>query len=441
VEERPSAPLVSRRTLLLACAGGGVVGLAGCSIFDGDDRPRLNVKDFGAVGDGTKDDGPAFHRALAKAESAGGAVIEVPAGTYALSEQGTSKACLDLPANTTLHGEGTLTHVPSITRLSVSLIGIARADVAVHGLTLLLESAPGGRPFGVAVRDGARDAMLSDLMVRDNPVRGGIQVIGGKATTIRRCTITRMAQNGMTLYGKGVGKGPRGVEIDQCTIDAHVQPIDSEPVEGATCDDVVVTDCTLTSTGGNYGITLLDTNDAVVRRNTITGAVHLTRSHHARFEDNRVDASEAGGDRNAVDVSQDAQDLTFSRNRVTAPPGRVGMRIARGVDRVPRAITVTGNTFDVSDPGSMGVEIRDATDLTLSDNRIRGRDSGGGISVTAQREVVTVAITKNRIGGFSTGISARANGRGRLAATIKSNDVDDNTVPEELGPSGLSVTR
>ena len=44
--------------------------------------PTFNVTDFGAVGDGVTDDGPAFQRALDAVANAGGGTLFVPAGLY-----------------------------------------------------------------------------------------------------------------------------------------------------------------------------------------------------------------------------------------------------------------------------------------------------------------------------------------------------------------------
>lgn len=42
----------------------------------------LNVKDFGAIGDGVADDGPAIRAAIARIKSLGGGILNVPSGTY-----------------------------------------------------------------------------------------------------------------------------------------------------------------------------------------------------------------------------------------------------------------------------------------------------------------------------------------------------------------------
>src|SRR6185503_524876 len=60
----------------------------------------INVKSFGATGDGTTDDTTALSNALQAANTAGGATVLIPRGVYIVS------ADLSIPANTTVMGEG-----------------------------------------------------------------------------------------------------------------------------------------------------------------------------------------------------------------------------------------------------------------------------------------------------------------------------------------------
>ncbi|MDD4933455.1 MAG: glycosyl hydrolase family 28-related protein, partial [Methylacidiphilaceae bacterium] len=60
----------------------------------------FNVREFGAKGDGVSDDSSALRKALAAAEKAGGGIVYLPAGTYAVRE------AFFLPAKTLLEGDG-----------------------------------------------------------------------------------------------------------------------------------------------------------------------------------------------------------------------------------------------------------------------------------------------------------------------------------------------
>jgi hypothetical protein len=69
-------------------------------------RRTLNVKDFGALGDGATNDSPAVDKAIAAANAAGGAVVQFPAGTYVAggSIHMKSNVTLQLDSGATLMG-------------------------------------------------------------------------------------------------------------------------------------------------------------------------------------------------------------------------------------------------------------------------------------------------------------------------------------------------
>ena len=64
----------------------------------------FNVRDFGAVGDGTTNDGPAFQAALDAANDAGGGVVYIPPGRYRKADDANSQ--WTIYSNTSLVGEG-----------------------------------------------------------------------------------------------------------------------------------------------------------------------------------------------------------------------------------------------------------------------------------------------------------------------------------------------
>ncbi len=65
----------------------------------------LNVKAFGAKGDGLTDDTAAFQKALDKAGSDGGGIVQVPVGNYLI------KTHLNIPASVTLEGVWRIPHI------------------------------------------------------------------------------------------------------------------------------------------------------------------------------------------------------------------------------------------------------------------------------------------------------------------------------------------
>src|SRR5215203_5802508 len=85
----------------------------------------IDVRNFGAVGDGVTDDGPAFQKALDALAAAGGGTLFVPAGKYAI-------ATPVMKNFTGLASSITITGVPSLTP-------VAPPNAPGHDLSLRLD--------------------------------------------------------------------------------------------------------------------------------------------------------------------------------------------------------------------------------------------------------------------------------------------------------------
>jgi hypothetical protein len=112
---RPEGLLTSRRNLLSIAAGAGMATLwnpqthAQAAAPSGGASATMNVRDFGAAGDGKKDDTAAFQKALDIAGQRSGGTVYAPPGSYLLN------GLLNLPAGVTLRGSYSC--VPSHTGL------------------------------------------------------------------------------------------------------------------------------------------------------------------------------------------------------------------------------------------------------------------------------------------------------------------------------------
>src|SRR5262245_13342585 len=103
---------------------------------------ELNVRNFGAVGDGVADDGPAFQRALDALAAAGGGTLFIPEGKYAIVTP-VSKNFTGLASSITITGVESQTEVAPPT---------ATGNELSQGLDLLSEIYP---------RTGATDNAIS----------------------------------------------------------------------------------------------------------------------------------------------------------------------------------------------------------------------------------------------------------------------------------------
>ena len=119
----------------------------------------LNLRDFGAFGDGVTDDGPALQRALDALAAAGGGTLNVPAGRYVIGSP-VVKNFNGLAAPVTIRGVGSATTVDH-TRPGNEL---------TLGLNLVSEFYPRTREQAAALAvTGLRSLVVSDLAFVGTP--------------------------------------------------------------------------------------------------------------------------------------------------------------------------------------------------------------------------------------------------------------------------------
>ncbi len=131
--------------LALILGTGTQAGAAGQSI---------NVRDYGAKGDGVTDDTQAFKAALSAASS--GSTVVVPAATYRIL------GTLDLQSGETLSGPGAVLYMPDRSSTTALLDVDGTTGVVIIGLTLRSDSATS--VIGIAATgDGAVNLTIRDL--------------------------------------------------------------------------------------------------------------------------------------------------------------------------------------------------------------------------------------------------------------------------------------
>jgi inhibitor of cysteine peptidase len=120
----------------------------------------LDLKDFGAAGDGITDDGPALQSALDALADAGGGTLNVPAGRYAILTP-VAKSFAGLDASVTISG------VPSAAQVAPP---DASATSLAHGLELTTEFLPRTETSGNTLTlAGLRAAVVKDIAFVGTP--------------------------------------------------------------------------------------------------------------------------------------------------------------------------------------------------------------------------------------------------------------------------------
>lgn len=195
-----------------------------------------NVKDHGAKGDGTTDDGPAIRALIDLVELRGGGTLFFPPGTFMIGGTGTaSQGGLALPDKVHILGSGIgVTIIQAIDPGATAMTGVVRTKsggtsvgTRVEGVTI---SGPAAATVDIpVVYIGATDSNVTLRRVR---------VTGGK--------------NGAGNGGYGIrldGAGVTNVTIEDCVVESNAR--DNIYVNGASKIRVFKTNV---ASGGRHGI-------------------------------------------------------------------------------------------------------------------------------------------------------------------------------------------
>lgn len=248
------------KLFFIAIPGLALVALTGCITGKIVPQTALNVRDFGAVGDGTNNDTMAFQKALdAAAGAAGGGHVLVPPGDYLIgSIQMGSHTTLAFEPGATLTGSGDTNDYPMIPirwegRWEIGRRGLIYAtnadDIAIVGPGVIAGNAKMAapqNPRGSVVLEpvSCRGVYWADFTVTQG---------GNWATHPVYCTDVVITN--LTITGRRDGidvDSCAHVRIDGCTINTGDDSISLKSgrgkkavLEGVPTEDVLITNCTL----------------------------------------------------------------------------------------------------------------------------------------------------------------------------------------------------
>jgi polygalacturonase len=236
--------------------------LAGCTTAKNSPRAVFNVRDFGAVGDGSTKDTVAFQKALDTCAVSGGGEVLVPAGNYLIgSVQIGNRTILRLETNSVIAGSGDTNDYPMLDvrwegrwqpgrRALIYAANVAHTGVIGPGHidgnpTTAASQNPRGsvvlewiscrdvRWEGFSVTQGGnwathptycRDVVIKNLRIGSN--RDGIDVDSCKDVRIENCDIDTgddsiSLKSGRGLDGARLGLPTENVLIANCDLKCH----------------------------------------------------------------------------------------------------------------------------------------------------------------------------------------------------------------------------
>lgn len=342
--------------------------------------PYVNVKDFGAVGNGIANDTPALATALTAAK---GGTLRVPKGTYLINS--------------------TLT-VEENTELQMDKGAVISMSVATTTTVIMLDDATitGGKIVNPATFDPANSGSWTYAVVN---------VIG------HRCSIRNLSIENVPKCGIGIRNVDNTI-ISGCRIDGNLPEamytgtetghfgINLDPGGSATDGNLIVTGNIIRScvqgtlvanigTGAGRGVTVVGNTFEGCRNHGFyggTGTGHVVSSNNFN--------------RCQIPVAVDGSYHVISGNSMTTYTSGAGIDIT-------------------------GISVRDAVGCIISNNTIQGDSFAGGAVISCQ-EQGGVALTDNLIQGNIikvTGVSGQGiKLGGGLATTFSRNRVIGNIV-------------
>ena len=216
---------LSRRSFL----GAGATSLAGCALSTSRRVSReeglrsVDLLDFGAVGDGLTDDGPALARALSAAARLN-APLHIPPGTFAVEDTHVfrSRSPFIPPARSTIHGTG-----------SRSVLRFRRGNFdAFYGLTIQHD-----------------DVLFSDLVIEVDRNGGSWTAAACVVAPVKNLRFVRVAYRGLGARAGHYGVMPLNADIDGLVLDhCHFERLDfgflKQTSDFSTQANISVIDCT-----------------------------------------------------------------------------------------------------------------------------------------------------------------------------------------------------
>ncbi len=402
----------------------------------------VNVRDFGAVGDGVTDDRVAIQAALAAGI---GGEVYFPNGTYAVSAGGLGWD-LNVPAATKLRGESRTSAIlmqlpgqPASTRLlyagqpGISVCNMtldgnrANQTVDEHRAGVFAINAPGLVLRGVTARNFTGDGFYLSF--------------GANEIVVDDCLATDNDRNGITFGG-----GSSGALLTRSSFVANkVQQFDSEPGAGFTVDGVTIVGCTFTvSTGNESAISAAGSGAAwrsarwLIANNVINGSTQIAWATDVRFVGNVV---RNPTNKSGVVVYRSCDRILIANNDIalTGVSIQVISVLGTGTGQVPDHVQIIDNLLSTGASHSHGVVVSNSRNTEIARNTMSGAGAitAGVAGIYARptittEDMQTLVVRGNTVSNFGQYGLAIAGLVGTTAKIVKL-EITGNTWGDTAG--------
>jgi parallel beta-helix repeat protein len=387
----------------------------------------FNIKDYGAVGNGSTDDTAAINSALTAAAGVG--AVFMPAGTYVI---GTSTN-VSIPANTELFGAGPLTTLkiaanpvvnPILNAVNNGFTNVWLHDFAIDGNKTAIATATSGNPdINGSTGTGnnqiiwlsSNDAtpatnIFIDRIIQTNSFRLGIVMQNVQGGRISGCKVSGNNRDGITIYYNCKSVEIAGNQVSDCGDDHIALNAENGTSTGHTMQDISIRGNTVygpSSRSKGKGIVARGVDRLVIADNVVDSVSELgiylanfnsTNLSHASVTGNIVHNTGSGGSAGKqgilVQANHSNQTATGTRGTIThvsivgntvTACGSAGIQLDSG----PSGLTPSGFT---------GAAVGDLQYVTISANTVTActTSTGAGIWVNSG-PIDDVAITGNTV--------------------------------------------
>lgn len=409
----------------------------------------VNVRDYGAVGDGATDDRAAIQAAI---EAGAGSAIVFPAGRYLVTQAPSSGGTWALRVagdQTSLLGQpGAVLVQAAGSGPNVRVIQVDADGVTIDGITFEGQK-PAQTPAehrAAVFATGASGLVLHNLIAQNFSGDGFYLSLGSNSVRLDHVTARWNTRNGLTLGGGTVGT----VIEDSQFIGNGAQQADSEPGGGTHADGVTFRRCTFDALGASWDWVLTVSGGSaapddrsrswLIEDNTINGGVNVMWAQDVAIRNNRgTNASTVS----SVRVYRSSDQIEISGNVVASTGAAPAVFEVFGtqIGQIPDHVTIDRNVLTTVNP-AFGIAVRAGRTVTITGNRIRGagvvQAFNAGILARATvvgADVVAVIVRGNAISDFGAyGFSASSNPGRVLLVDVTGNVFDDTagTMPAAM---------
>ena len=346
---------------------------------------QFDITDYGATANDQADDTSAIRKALQACEAAGGGAVYVPAGTYIVSRHRSESPILELPSNTTLHGDGPASVLKFDPKVNQSnfwrMLGAGTGDcrnVVVRNLRLdgsntFKTYEPGKTPeHNHGMFFHREDGVIENILIHDCLIENfsgdGIALsMGCRHMTIRDVSLRNFVRQGIQMGG---GNGARGYLVTGCQdLEGDVQPGGSTiHVEHARGLKNVI----ITGNRCRHSILAGEVDGLIIRDNVIAGRLVGNGNSNVSVQGNVVRGEDTAG---FVVQFGYADGLILKDNIITGEHAEAGGIYIWGASRYnPKPssdVLISGNLIRVR---GRGVLLNGVEDATVRGNMIRSRE-------------------------------------------------------------------